>query len=77
MRLIELVKISSDAMKVMSDSGIRTEDWQHVGMYDEYAAMRNRREKFRYIIAYLAEKYGISESTVKRVVRRLSREVRL
>ena len=37
--------------------------------------MRKNSEKFRYIIAYLAEKYNTSESTIKRVVKRLSREV--
>lgn len=77
MKVVELVKISSEAMKVMSASGIRTDDWKHVLMYDEYTAMRRESEKFRYVIAHLAEKYGTSESTVKRIVRRLSREVRV
>lgn len=77
MKVVELVKISSEAMKVMSDSGIRTEDWRFVRMYEEYVEMRQRREKFRYIIACLSERYGISESTVKRVVGRMSREVKV
>lgn len=62
-------------MKMMSDSGIRTGDWQHVKMYEEYLDMRSRCEKFRYIIAHLAEKYRLSESSVKRVLKRLSEEV--
>ncbi len=77
MKIVELVKISMEALKMMSDSGIRTEDWQHVKMYEEYQTMRGNCEKFRYIIAYLAEKYHMSESSIKRVVKRLSREVNM
>jgi hypothetical protein len=64
-------------MKVMSKCDIRTEDWKHVAMFDEYASMRSKREKFRYITIYLAEKYRMSESTVKRIVRRFSAEARV
>ena len=75
MKIVDLIKISSEAMKMMSDCGIRTGDWQHVQMYEEYQSMRGQREKFRYIMAFLAEKYRLSESSVKRVIRRLSREI--
>ena len=77
MKVVELVKISKEAMKMRSHSGIKTEDWQHIEMYEEYVSMRKNREKFRYIIAYLSEKYNTSESTVKRVVKRLSLEITL
>ena len=66
-----------EALKMMSESGIKTEDWQHVKMYEEYLTMRGNCEKFRYIIAHLAEKYHMSESSIKRVVKRLSREVNM
>lgn len=66
-----------EALKMMSESGIKTEDWQHVKMYEEYQTMRENCEKFRYIIAHLAEKYHMSESSIKRVVKRLSREVNM
>ena len=75
MKIVELVKISKESLKMMSDFGIKTGDWKHVGMYEEYLDMRNRCEKFRYIMAYLAEKYRLSESSVKRIVKRLSSEV--
>lgn len=62
-------------MEMMSKCGIKVEDWKHLKMYEEYLDMRKKCEKFRYIMAYLAEKYKISESTVKRIVKRLSEEV--
>ncbi len=77
MKVVELVKISMSALKMMSEIGIKTEDWQHVKMYEEYLSMRDNCEKFRYIIAHLAEKYKLSESSIKRIVKRLSKEVSL
>lgn len=77
MKAIELVKISTEAMKMMSESGIKSEDWRHVKMYEEYVRMRADKEKFRWVMAYLAEKYMLSESSVRRVIKRLSGEVRI
>lgn len=75
MKIVELIKISTETLKMMSNSGIKTGDWQHVKMYEEYLDMRSKCEKFRYIMAFLAEKYRLSESSVKRIVKRLSSEV--
>lgn len=77
MKVVDLIKISRETLKVMSDFGIKIEDWQHISMYEEYLSMREKCEKFRYIMAYLAEKYKLSESSVKRILKRLSGEVML
>lgn len=49
MKAVELVKISTEAMKVMSKSDIKMHDWRWVKMYEEYLSMRQKREKFRYV----------------------------
>ena len=72
----ELVKINRISMEMMSKHDIKLNDWQYVKMYEEYLSMRQMRDKFRYIIAHLAEVYGVSESSVRRVVKRLSQEVK-
>lgn len=77
MKAVELVKINRIPMEMMSKYGIKQDDWRYLQMYEEYVIMRERREKFRYIMAHLAEVYEISESSVKRVVRRLSSEVKV
>ena len=77
MKMVELIKISTESLKMMSKHDIKMNDWKHVEMFEEYLDMRGRCEKFRYIMAYLAEKYRLSESSVKRIVKRLSREVML
>lgn len=77
MKAVELVKISRNALEMMSKYDIKQNDWQFVPMYEEYLAMRQKREKFRYVLAYLAEKYSLSESSVRRVIRRLGMEVKI
>ena len=77
MTCAELVKINSKSMELMSKYEIRQEDYQYVSMYDEYRLLRDSGEKYWYIIASLAEKYHISESSVKRLIKRLSKEVRM
>lgn len=75
MKIADLMKISKETMKMMSKCGIKTDDWQHLEMLDEYHSMREKCEKFRYIIAHLAEKYRLSESSVRRIIKRLSADV--
>lgn len=64
-------------MEMMSKHDIKLNDWRYVKMYEEYTKMRCNRDKFRYIIAHLAEKYHVSESSVKRTIKRLSGEVKV
>jgi len=75
MKIADLMKISKETLKMMSKCGIKTDDWQHLEMLDEYHSMRENCEKFRYIMAYLAEKYRLSESSVRRIIKRLSADV--
>lgn len=73
----ELVKINRNALELMSKSDLRADDHRYIPLYDTYQRMREDGEKVNYIIAHLAEEYGISESSVKRIVRRLSAEVKV
>ena len=75
MKIADLMKFSKETLKMMSKCGIKTDDSQHLEMLDEYHSMRENCEKFRYIMAYLAEKYRLSESSVRRIIKRLSADV--
>lgn len=74
MKAIEILKIGLEMLKVMSEFGLRTGDYKHIRMYEEYVDMRRKGEKVDYILSFLSNKYHISESTIKRVIRRFSRE---
>ena len=77
MKVIELVKINRKPMELMSKCDIKQSDYQYIELFDEYKRLRDNKEKYWYIIASLAERYQISESSVKRLIKRLSREVNL
>lgn len=72
----EIIKISREIMKLMSECDIKSEDYKYIPLYEEYLLMREDREKYRYIIAVLATKYSLSQSTVTRIVRRFSKAVK-
>lgn len=76
MEAIEFLKISRELLKRMSSFGLRCDDYKHVELFEEYMEMRYKGEKVDYILCVLSRKYKMSESTIKRVVKRLSGEVR-
>ena len=76
MKVIEILRLGKEMLKLMSNCDIRTSDYKHIAMFDEYTNLRNKGEKVDYIICTLSDKYKLSESTVKRIVKRLSLEVK-
>jgi DNA-binding MarR family transcriptional regulator len=75
MKVVKILEIGRDLLKFMSDNGLRRDDYLFIGMYHEYEYRRRMHEKYAVMIEELADKYKVSETTVKRLIRRLSREV--
>ena len=74
MKVVELVKISSEALKVMSENDVMRDDWRFVPMYEEFQTMRKNGLKYRECIRLLSEDYHVSRATVERAIRRLGSE---
>lgn len=77
MKIIEIVKINRELLKNLHAAGVRMEDEQFVDLYTDYTAMCRHGEKVSYIVAVLADRYGISERTVYSLVKRFSSECNL
>ena len=75
MKVVDLLKINQSAMESLSKADIRKGDYKFVALYEEFEHLREKGEKYWYVITHLAEKYKMSESSVKRLVKRLSSEV--
>ena len=75
MKAINLLKIGSELLKIMSFCDLKIDDWKYLELYSEYVKSRNNRVKYSAMICELAEKYGISESSVKRIIRRFEQEI--
>jgi len=63
MKVVELVKISSEALKMMSENDVMRDDWRFVPMYEEFQAMRKNGLKYRECIRLLSEDYHVSRAT--------------
>ena len=74
MKMVELLKLAGETLKVMSENDVLRDDWRFVPMYEEFHHMRSMGIKYSEVIRILAEDYCIGRSTVERAIRRLSKE---
>jgi len=74
MKVTELLKISSEALKLMSENGIYLDDYKYVDAYEQFLRMRMFGIKYRSAISMLAQERGIGERTLQRAFKRLARE---
>ena len=70
-----LLKLNLNQVETMSKCGLSVDDARHVPMYEEYLSLRREGVPKERIYQHFRGKYHVSESTVKRVIRRLSQRV--
>lgn len=75
MKVVELLKIGAEMLKVMSENDVMRDDFRFVKMYEEFQNMRQCEVKYREAIRMLSEDYGIGRSTIERAFSRLGKEV--
>lgn len=71
-----LLKLNLYQLGIMSKSGLSVNDVRYVPMYEEYLSLRRDGVPKERIYQYFKTKYRVSESTAKRVVKRLSMQVK-
>ena len=77
MKTVDLIKIGSPLLKEISKYGLKQNDYRYIGLYADYQHLRiEQNEKYEAVICELAIKYKISESTVKRIIRRFSQTIK-
>ncbi len=70
-----LLNLNLGQVKMMSKCGLSVGDVRYLPMFEEYLRLREDGTKKKQTMEYLAKKYLVGESTVKRVVRRFSQVV--
>ncbi len=75
MKLYELLDFNKELLKRLFCAGIKPEDYRYVDLFTDYEHLRQEGEKKTYIVAMLADKYGISERKVYSVINHLSQEL--
>lgn len=74
MKVVEILKLGKEMMKVLQESCIKMEDYRYVEMYDEYRDIVACGGKTSYAVVILSERYGISERKVYYLLQKLSRD---
>lgn len=74
MKVVELLKIGGELLKLMSENDVKRDDYKFVKMYHEYLSMRKKGVKYRAVIQMLAEEYHVSRASIERAIRRLNQD---
>lgn len=75
MKVVELLKIGRELLKVLSENEVRTGDWKYVKMYEEYRRMRDNGVKYRAAVMEAATRHGISRANAERIIKRMGKEL--
>ena len=70
-----LLKLNLNQVETMSKCGLSVDDARYVQMYEEYLSLRREGVPKDRIYQHFRSKYHVSESTVKRVIKRFSKRV--
>lgn len=70
MKVIEILNFNQELLAKLLESGIRLEDVRYVNLYTDYFHLLRAGGKVTYIMAILAEQYGISERKVYDLLKR-------
>jgi len=57
-------------LNVCSEAGIRMDDVQYIDLYNDYCHMVAKGDKISYVVAALAEHYGVCERKVYALIKR-------
>lgn len=77
MKVIEILKLNRELLKICRNIGIRVDDVQYIELYNDYNRLLDDGEKVSYIVAVLAERYAVSERKVYTLIKRLQSDCNL
>ena len=70
-----LMKLNLNQLEIMSKYDLSVDDARHIPMYEEYLSLRRSGVPKERIYQHFNSSYHVSESTVKRDIKRFSRRV--
>lgn len=75
MKIYELLQFHKELLKRLCSAGIKPNDYKYADLFADYDRLSQEGEKKTYIVAYLSDKYDISERKVYSVINHLSQEL--
>ena len=77
MTLFEALKFNRKPLEMLISLGGKQADLRFIDLYTEYEVMKNRGEKTTYAVAFLANKYSVSERKVYDIIKRFGKHCTL
>lgn len=77
MNVYKFLLIYKSIFVIMARQGISQNDIAYLGVYDDYISMLEKGQKEAEIYTFLAERYKLSASTIKRAIKRLNQAVEI
>lgn len=75
MKIYELLDFNKELLKRLCFAGIKPDNYKYADLFADYEQLNRGGAKKTYIVAMLADKYGISERKVYSVINHLSQEL--
>ena len=77
MKVIEILKICENFLKILQDECINVDDARYISLYEEYKAIVGNGGKTTYAVTMLSNKYNISERKVYYLIRSFDRDCKI
>lgn len=70
----EILKMNASLLHLLNKNGVSINDVNYIDIFDEFTKMKQQGLKVRYIAITLAEKYGMTDRSIFKIVKRMSQE---
>lgn len=77
MTLFEALKFNREPLEMLISLGGKQDDLRFIDLYAEYENMKELGEKTTYIVAFLAQKYSVSERKIYDIIKRFGKHCTL
>jgi hypothetical protein len=75
MKVYELLSFNKELLSRLIIAGIKADDCRWVELYREYELLKEQGEKVTYIVAFLSQKYKVSERNIYTITARMARDI--
>lgn len=74
-KAVDFIRLTEHICNELTRNNINPADTKFIELYDDWERMIGEGHKYSYIMAYLSDKYGVSERSINRIVKRLGRDM--
>ncbi len=71
----ELLIMNKSMVEVLLANHININDVQNLQIYEQFTEMKKQGHKVSYITVFLADKYGMTDRGIYKIINRLNRQV--